>query len=131
MPLPEINTCDSLFDSTRHASTADAVEHMRLKYSFYIPDLEYLEDLEGLLTACRRGKKRSLLSHYLISARTVPPPKGPHRPHVFVLRAAVPRLPQHAGAHGRQIPLQDCLTTTTTTTPQIGDYSAPWLHEKR
>ena len=47
--LVEINVSASLFDSTVHESLAGALDHMVLKYGFFLPETEYLVDLEGLV----------------------------------------------------------------------------------
>ncbi|KAL7445525.1 hypothetical protein ACHAXM_011810 [Skeletonema potamos] len=49
---PEINPCQSLFDSHISQSPAASLEYMAGKYSFYLPDSEYCIDLEGLLGYC-------------------------------------------------------------------------------
>ncbi|EER00831.1 conserved hypothetical protein [Perkinsus marinus ATCC 50983] len=41
-------TC--LFDNTQHATVEDNLAYMSLKYSFFIPDIDYLKDLPGLLS---------------------------------------------------------------------------------
>lgn len=49
---PEINPCQSLFDSHISKSPEANLEYMANKYSFYLPDSEYCIDLEGLLGYC-------------------------------------------------------------------------------
>lgn len=49
---PEINPCQSLFDSKISKSPEANLEYMTNKYSFYLPDSEYCIDLEGLLGYC-------------------------------------------------------------------------------
>ncbi|KAF4667458.1 hypothetical protein FOL47_003590 [Perkinsus chesapeaki] len=40
-------TC--LFDNTQHKTVEDNLAYMSLKYSFFIPEIDYLKDLTGLL----------------------------------------------------------------------------------
>ncbi|KAF4652706.1 hypothetical protein FOZ61_009466 [Perkinsus olseni] len=40
-------TC--LFDNTQHETVEDNLAYMSLKYSFFIPEIDYLKDLPGLL----------------------------------------------------------------------------------
>lgn len=47
--LPEIDPCQSLFDSFISESVQANVTRMHQLYGFFIPDQEYLVDLEGLL----------------------------------------------------------------------------------
>jgi len=49
---PEINPCQSLFDSHISQSPEASLEYMASTYSFYLPDAEYCIDLEGLLGYC-------------------------------------------------------------------------------
>ena len=49
---PEINPHQSLFDNHISSSLAANVSYMTSTYSFYLPDPEYLIDLEGLLGYC-------------------------------------------------------------------------------
>eukprot|EP00985_Skeletonema_marinoi_P020457 scaffold12176_cov144-Skeletonema_marinoi.AAC.18 len=49
---PEINPCQSLFDSHISESPEASLEYMASKYSLYLPDSEYCVDLEGLLGYC-------------------------------------------------------------------------------
>jgi pre-60S factor REI1 len=49
---PEINPKQSLFDNHISPSLKANVSYMTANYSFYIPDIEYLIDLEGLLGYC-------------------------------------------------------------------------------
>ncbi|KAL7494537.1 hypothetical protein ACHAWT_003404 [Skeletonema menzelii] len=49
---PEINPCQSLFDSHISKSPEASLDYMANKYSFYLPDSEYCIDLEGLLGYC-------------------------------------------------------------------------------
>ncbi|KNC84371.1 hypothetical protein SARC_03416 [Sphaeroforma arctica JP610] len=45
----ELEVTDCLFCSAPHDSLEDNVQHMALSHSFFIPDAEYLIDLEGLI----------------------------------------------------------------------------------
>ena len=47
-----IDPCQSLYDSHVSASLHDNVDYMRQHYDFFIPDADYLQDLEGLLGYC-------------------------------------------------------------------------------
>ncbi|KAL3804984.1 hypothetical protein ACHAWO_001842 [Cyclotella atomus] len=49
---PEINPNQSLFDNHTSPTLQSNLSYMTSKYSFFIPDLEYLTDLEGLLGYC-------------------------------------------------------------------------------
>mmetsp|Transcript_17078 Transcript_17078/g.21279 ORF Transcript_17078/g.21279 Transcript_17078/m.21279 type:complete len:332 (-) Transcript_17078:325-1320(-) len=49
---PEINPLQSLFDNTTHCTLAENLEYMHQKYDFFIPDREYLEDVEGFVGYC-------------------------------------------------------------------------------
>eukprot|EP00956_Cyclotella_meneghiniana_P036817 scaffold130867_cov21-Cyclotella_meneghiniana.AAC.1 len=49
---PEINPHQSLFDNHISSSLTANVSYMTATYSFYLPDPEYLIDLEGLLGYC-------------------------------------------------------------------------------
>ena len=48
--LPIIDETYCLFDGSKHATIEDNVEYMAKKYSFFIPDIEYLTDLPGLIS---------------------------------------------------------------------------------
>jgi len=50
--MVQIDPLQSLFDRTSHSSLAENVSYMQQKYDFFIPDNEYLEDLEGFLGYC-------------------------------------------------------------------------------
>lgn len=45
----EVNLAQSLFDNHIAEDLPGVLEHMK-GFGFYIPDVEYLTDLEGLLT---------------------------------------------------------------------------------
>ena len=48
---PRLNVTDCLFcTESGFASLDDNLAHMAVAHSFFIPDLEYLVDLEGLIT---------------------------------------------------------------------------------
>eukprot|EP00578_Thalassiosira_sp_NH16_P004745 CAMPEP_0181133248 /NCGR_PEP_ID=MMETSP1071-20121207/31428_1 /TAXON_ID=35127 /ORGANISM="Thalassiosira sp., Strain NH16" /LENGTH=487 /DNA_ID=CAMNT_0023219637 /DNA_START=36 /DNA_END=1500 /DNA_ORIENTATION=+ len=49
---PEINPSQSLFDNHISSSPAANLSYMQSKFSFYLPDIEYCTDLEGLLGYC-------------------------------------------------------------------------------
>jgi len=49
---PEINPCQSLFDNFISTSPEANLKYMQQQYSFFLPDLEYCIDLEGLLGYC-------------------------------------------------------------------------------
>lgn len=55
----------SLFDNRRYASVEDAVANMEKKYSFFIPDMEQVIDLPGLLMFL--GRKLSAPPHACIA----------------------------------------------------------------
>mmetsp|Transcript_32755 Transcript_32755/g.68640 ORF Transcript_32755/g.68640 Transcript_32755/m.68640 type:complete len:499 (-) Transcript_32755:75-1571(-) len=46
---PEINPCQSLFDNHVSDTPELNLEYMQSKFSFYLPDAEYITDLEGFL----------------------------------------------------------------------------------
>ena len=46
---PEVNPCQSLFDNHISSSPSENLSYMQQHYSFYLPDMEYLTDLEGFL----------------------------------------------------------------------------------
>eukprot|EP01134_Creolimax_fragrantissima_P000876 CFRG0876T1 len=46
----ELEVTDCLFCSKPHESVEENTQHMALNHSFYIPDAEYITDLEGLLS---------------------------------------------------------------------------------
>lgn len=45
----EINLGQSLFDSHTEPDVHSALDYMRRKYGFFIPEAEYIEDMDGLL----------------------------------------------------------------------------------
>ncbi|KAI8845588.1 C2H2 type zinc-finger-domain-containing protein [Chytridium lagenaria] len=47
---PRLALTDCLFCTHRSASLEDSMSHMAVSHSFFIPDLEFLIDLEGLIT---------------------------------------------------------------------------------
>ena len=47
--LIEINMCKSLFDSHTSNDVHGALEYMQKKYSFFLPDAEYMSELEGMV----------------------------------------------------------------------------------
>ena len=47
--LPIIDETYCLFDGTKHETVSDNLEYMASKFSFFIPDIEHLTDLTGLL----------------------------------------------------------------------------------
>ena len=47
---PILNETYCLFDGSKHATIEDNVEYMANRYSFFIPDIEYLSDLPGLIS---------------------------------------------------------------------------------
>lgn len=49
---PEINPKQSLFDKHISESVQANVDYMYKKYGFFIPDIEYLVDMEGLIGYC-------------------------------------------------------------------------------
>jgi pre-60S factor REI1 len=49
---PEINPLQSLFDNHTSSTLDENISYMTNTYSFYIPDTEYLIDLEGLIGYC-------------------------------------------------------------------------------
>ncbi|KAL7473561.1 hypothetical protein ACHAXS_014004 [Conticribra weissflogii] len=50
--LPEIDPCQSLFDNQTSSTLEENIEYMRQTYSFFIPDVEFIADLEGLIGYC-------------------------------------------------------------------------------
>lgn len=50
--LPEIDPCQSLFDNHTSSTLEENIEYMRQTYSFFIPDFEFIVDLEGLIGYC-------------------------------------------------------------------------------
>ena len=54
---PVIDPKQCLFDKTIFATVEENVEYMEKKYGFFIPDREYLVDLEGLLGYCHEKIK--------------------------------------------------------------------------
>ena len=50
--IPDINPCQSLFDNTISPTLQENLDYMTQNYSFFLPDTEYLIDLEGLLGYC-------------------------------------------------------------------------------
>ena len=60
---PEIDPKQCLFDQHKSKSLKENVHYMQQKYGFFIPDKEFLEDLEGLLGYCHEKIK---LGHYCL-----------------------------------------------------------------
>ena len=56
-PPPEINPKQSLFDKHIFQTVQDNVDYMYKKYGFFIPDIECLIDLEGLVGYCAEKVK--------------------------------------------------------------------------
>ena len=48
--LPILDETHCLFDGSKHATIQDNVEYMANRYSFFIPDIEYLTDLPGMIS---------------------------------------------------------------------------------
>eukprot|EP00538_Stauroneis_constricta_P004537 CAMPEP_0119553504 /NCGR_PEP_ID=MMETSP1352-20130426/6242_1 /TAXON_ID=265584 /ORGANISM="Stauroneis constricta, Strain CCMP1120" /LENGTH=465 /DNA_ID=CAMNT_0007599931 /DNA_START=30 /DNA_END=1427 /DNA_ORIENTATION=- len=67
---PDINPKQSLFDSHKSKTVEQNVEYMRRKFGFFLPDREYLNDLEGLLGYCQEKIK---LGHYCLYCEKVFP----------------------------------------------------------
>lgn len=56
--VAEALATDSIFDSKRFESVAESLEYMRNTYSFYLPEVEYLVDVEGcVLHLCQKVKQ--------------------------------------------------------------------------
>lgn len=49
---PEIDPCQSLFDKHICPTVEENIEYMYKKYGFFVPDVEYLVDKEGLIGYC-------------------------------------------------------------------------------
>lgn len=49
MPQKPLGACDSLFDNKTFNTPEDCLKYMTEKFGFWIPDREYVTDLEGLL----------------------------------------------------------------------------------
>ena len=67
-PTPAIDPCQSLFDNTLHRSPAASLSYMSQKYGFFLPDVEYCIDLEGLLGYCQEKVK---LGHYCLYCQRI------------------------------------------------------------
>ena len=67
-PAPAIDPCQSLFDNTLHPSPRASLAHMSQKYGFFLPDVEYCTDLEGLLGYCQEKVK---LGHFCLYCQSV------------------------------------------------------------
>ena len=67
-PTPAIDPCQSLFDNTLHRSPEASLSYMSRKYGFFLPDLEYCIDLEGLLGYCQEKVK---LGHYCLYCQRI------------------------------------------------------------
>ena len=67
-PTPAIDPCQSLFDNTLHRSPEASLSYMSQKYGFFLPDMEYCIDLEGLLGYCQEKVK---LGHYCLYCQRI------------------------------------------------------------
>lgn len=47
--VEDVNVCKSLFDSTVLPDLQSAVAHDATTYGFFLPDIEYVSDMDGLL----------------------------------------------------------------------------------
>jgi len=55
----EVRATDSLFDSRRFDDVAEALAYMQRRFGFFLPEVEYLVDLEGCVTyLCDKIKQR-------------------------------------------------------------------------
>ena len=61
--LPDINPKQSLFDKHTFPSVQDNLRYMQQEYGFFLPDQEYLVDMEGLIGYCHEKVK---LGHYCL-----------------------------------------------------------------
>jgi len=67
-PTPAIDPCQSLFDNSLHRSPEASLAHMSRKYGFFLPDVEYCIDLEGLLGYCQEKVK---LGHHCLYCQRI------------------------------------------------------------
>jgi len=67
-PEPTIDPCQSLFDNHVSPTPEANLGRMSQKYGFFVPDAEYLTDLEGLLGYCHEKIK---LGHYCLYCQRV------------------------------------------------------------
>mmetsp|Transcript_15075 Transcript_15075/g.34952 ORF Transcript_15075/g.34952 Transcript_15075/m.34952 type:complete len:441 (-) Transcript_15075:44-1366(-) len=67
---PEIDPKQCLFDQHKSNSLKENVHYMQQKYGFFLPDKEFIVDLEGLLGYCHEKIK---LGHYCLHCNQVFP----------------------------------------------------------
>lgn len=67
---PEIDPKQCLFDQHKSKSLKENVHYMQQKYGFFLPDKEFIVDLEGLLGYCHEKIK---LGHYCLYCNQVFP----------------------------------------------------------
>lgn len=67
---PEIDPLQSLFDNHKSKSLKENLHYMQQKFGFFVPDKEFLVDVEGLLGYCHEKVK---LGHYCLYCNQVFP----------------------------------------------------------
>jgi len=72
--LPPLGANVSIFDDKVFDTVDECVQYMKTRYGFYVPDTEYLQDLEGFL--CYLGEKVKLGGVCLYCQKQL----RPHRP---------------------------------------------------
>ena len=70
---PEIDPKQCLFDQHKSKSLKENVHYMQQKYGFFLPDKEFIVDLEGLLGYCHEKIK---LGHYCLYCNQYVPEKN-------------------------------------------------------
>ena len=86
---PAIDLRDGLFDTFRSESAHASLERMRQKYGFFLPDVEYLTDVDGLLRCVTVLLLLLLLLLLLVLVLIL----RPHGRDVAAVATATPALP--------------------------------------